>query len=64
MNPLKLLLPGLRECPGCGQTNVPGFTHCAACGERLVNRNPLVRLFVTVLALAVVAAVLWWNWRR
>jgi hypothetical protein len=61
---LTRLLPGIKRCPECDTINVRGFTHCVSCGARIVNRNPLVRLLVTVIAMAIVVGVIWWKLRR
>jgi hypothetical protein len=62
---LKLFLPGLKTCPECGATNIAGYSsHCMNCGARIRNRNPLLRLFITVVAVAIVLGVLWWNWKH
>ena len=61
---LEMLLRGPRGCPECGAANLPGSVHCRACGERIRNRNPFVRLLVTVLAVGIVALVVWYKLRH
>ena len=61
---LATLLRGPQQCAVCGAANTRGTTCCHACGERLRNRNPLVRFVVTGAALAVVASVIWFKLRR
>jgi predicted nucleic acid-binding Zn ribbon protein len=58
---LRTLLYGAKVCPGCGGHNFRGQTYCSHCGERIRNRNPIIRLFVTLLAVAVVAGVVWFK---
>ena len=62
---LKLIVPGLKTCPECGATNVAHYSsHCMSCGARVRNRNPIVRFVVTLLAAAIVGAVIWWKLKR
>ncbi len=63
MNLWKALVPGVKWCPECDVVNPQGQTYCFACGARIRNRNPLVRLLVTILAILIVVSVLWWRWR-
>ena len=61
MDLLRTLTHGPRTCPNCGAENFRDSVHCHACGERLINKNPIVRFFVTVAAIGVVALVIWWK---
>lgn len=52
---------GPRTCPHCGVPSLRTARHCAGCGERIRGGNPLVRFLVTIIALAVVAGVIWFK---
>ena len=58
---LRTLLYGARVCPECGGQNLRGQTYCIHCNARIRNRNPIVRFFVTILAVAILAGVVWWK---
>jgi hypothetical protein len=61
MDLLRTILHGPKSCPSCGAQNFRGQSHCHACGERLINRNPLLRFIVTIVAVGVVGLVIWWK---
>lgn len=61
MDLIRTILHGPRTCPTCGASNLRGQRYCHACGDRLINRNPLLRFVVTVIAMAVVGLVIWWK---
>lgn len=52
----ELLFPS-RTCPDCGASNWRGSTYCHSCGERIRNRNPVARFFVTVVAMAALGGI-------
>lgn len=57
----RTLVFGANVCADCGTQNFKGLTYCRVCGQRILNRNPLLRWLVTILALATVAGVIWWK---
>jgi len=58
---LRRLIWGPKTCPDCGGKAYLGETFCPHCGERIRNCNPVVRFVVTVAAVGIVAAVVWWK---
>ncbi|MGH7180154.1 MAG: zinc ribbon domain-containing protein [Tepidisphaeraceae bacterium] len=60
-DPFRTLIYGMRRCPECGADNLRGQTHCTGCGQRLRNRNPLLRLLITLVGVMVVVLVVWWE---
>jgi hypothetical protein len=50
-----------RQCPSCGAANFKRSTHCAGCGDRIRNRNPILRFIITIIALGIVGLILWWQ---
>ena len=64
--PIRTILDAHKVCHECGTHTVFRQTFCPECGVRIRNRNPAVRLLVTIAALAFVGAVVWWKlkWQR
>lgn len=60
---LRRIVRGPKTCPACGEQAWLGEIHCPHCGQRIRDRNPLLRLFVTFVALSVVGTVVWWKLR-
>lgn len=58
---LRNLLDAHKRCPFCGTHTIFRETYCPSCGERIRNRNPILRFFITIIALAVVGGVVWWK---
>ena len=62
---LKRIVPGFKTCPECGATNIADYSsHCMTCGARIRNRNPLLRLVITCLAVAIIGGIVWWKLKR
>lgn len=58
---LRRILYGPHECPECGTQAYLGETFCPECNARIHNRNPILRLFITIAAVAIIGAVVWWK---
>jgi len=58
---LRTLLHGAKICPECGTQNLRGQTYCSNCNARIRNRNPILRFFITALAFAIIAGVVWYK---
>ena len=58
------LLWGPKTCHACGQLNFKGDRFCIRCGERISNRNPVLRFFITIVAMGIVVLVCWWKLTR
>lgn len=58
---LRRILDAHKKCPDCGAHTFFGQTYCPQCGERIRNRNPLLRFIITLIAIAIIGGVVWWK---
>jgi len=63
-NVWRTILHGPKHCQTCGQADLKGQRFCFNCSERLINRNPVLRFFVTIIAMGIVGIACWWTLKK